>query len=186
MRHCSGLYACPTAQCCCPTQSDSSFVAVQLHTQDLLFSQLCYDPTPLHCTAVQNQMHSLVQNSLTAALCLFNYTCEGLLFLQLCHHCTAVHCNTVQDQTHAALRSAAVQKRLTAALWLCDKHVRICRSQTRAMTSHQSTAALFRTKCMGDSSLLPGQHRLTAALCLCSYTAALCLCSYTCENCSYT
>ena len=72
------------------------------HTfEDLLFIQVCSEPTPVHCNTVLVKMRSpvlsaAVQISLTAGLCQCNYTYGDLLFIQLFSEATPSHCSTGQ------------------------------------------------------------------------------------------
>ena len=57
--------------------------------EDLLFIQVCSDPTPVHCNTVQGKMQSpllsaALQDRLAAGLYHSNYTYEDLLFIQVC------------------------------------------------------------------------------------------------------
>jgi len=50
--------------------------------------QVCDDPTPMHCSTGQGQMHSplssdALQNRITAGLCPYIYSCEHLLLIQV-------------------------------------------------------------------------------------------------------
>ncbi len=68
--------------------------------KDILFIQLCSDPTPVHRNTVFGKKQSplssaAVQKRLPAGLFQYKYTCEDLLFIQLCSDPTPVHCNTV-------------------------------------------------------------------------------------------
>ena len=65
--------------------------------EDLLFTQVCSDPTPVHCNTVLGKRQSplasaALQNRLPAGLCHCKYTYEDLLIIQLCNdptQCTA-------------------------------------------------------------------------------------------------
>ena len=71
--------------------------------EDLLFIQVCSDPTPVHCNTVQGRMLSpllcaALQDRLAAGLHHCNYTYEDLLFIQVCSEPATVHCPTVQGK----------------------------------------------------------------------------------------
>jgi len=92
--------------------------------EDLLFIQLCNDPTPVHCNTVLGKKRSplasaAVQNRLPAGLCQCQYTYEDLLFMQLCSNPAPVLCNTVLGKKQSPLASAAVQHRLPTDLCHC-------------------------------------------------------------------
>ncbi len=68
--------------------------------EDLLFIQVCSDPTPEHCNTVFCKMHSplltaALQDRLAAGLYHCNYTYGDLLCIQVCSDPTPEHCNTV-------------------------------------------------------------------------------------------
>ena len=115
---------------------------------DLLFIQLCNDPTPVHCNTVLGTQQSplssaAVQNRLTAGFCHCKHTCEDLLFIQLCSDPTPVHCNSFRGRKQPLLLSAAVQNRLSAGCVTANTLMKICCSYSCAVTQHQCTATLF-------------------------------------------
>ncbi len=92
---------------------------------DLLFIQVCSDPTPEHCNTVFCKWHSPVlsaalQDRLAAGLYHCKYTYEDLLCIQVCSEPTPVHCITVQSKMQSPQLSAALQDRLAAGLYHCN------------------------------------------------------------------
>jgi len=65
---------------------------------DLLFIQVCSEPTELHCSTGLGKMHrplfsGALQNRLTAGLCHCKYIYGGLLLIQVCSAPTEMHCS---------------------------------------------------------------------------------------------
>ena len=104
-------------------------------------------PSPLFSAALQN--------SLTAALCHWNYTHEDLLIIQVCSDPTPMHCNTGFGKMHSPLLSAALHSSLTVHV-SCDPTVMHCSTALGKMLFPLFSAAL--------------QNSLTAALCHCICT----------------
>ena len=125
--------------------------------EDLLFIQVCGDPTPVHCNTVEGKMQSpllsaALQDSLAAGSYHCNYTYEDLLFTQVCSDSPPVLQCTGVGKMHLPLLSAALQKKITAGL--CGITLtKICCSYRCAVTQHQCTALLFFAKCNAHSSV---------------------------------
>ena len=94
------------------------------HTyEDLLFTQVCSDPTPVHCITVQGKMQcplitAAQQDRLAAGLYHCKHTCKDLLFSKgrsVTHHqCTATLFRT---KMQSPLISAAQQDWLASGLY---------------------------------------------------------------------
>ena len=109
--HCSVLL--------CKTGSQQAVCHCSYTYGDLLFIQMCSDPTPVHCMTYFGKRHSplfsaAVQNRFTTGLSQCNYTYGDLVFIQVCSDPAPTHCSTVQGKMHPTLFSAALQNRLTA------------------------------------------------------------------------
>ena len=70
---------------------------------DLLFIQVCGNPTEMHCGTDLGKTHfplfsAALQNMLTAGLCHCSHTCEDLLSIQVCIDPTLMHCSTSQGK----------------------------------------------------------------------------------------
>ncbi len=93
--------------------------------EDLLFTQVCSDPTPIHCNTGFGKKHypllsAAPQNRLRADLCHCKCTYEDLLFIQVCRDPQPMQCTTGFGEKHSPLLSAALENRLTAALCHCN------------------------------------------------------------------
>ena len=80
LQYCSGQNTSPTALCCCAAQAHSLLVSPQRTYEDLLFTQMCSDPTPGLCNTAQSKMQSplfsaAVQHMLTTCLSQQRDTC---------------------------------------------------------------------------------------------------------------
>ena len=92
---------------------------------DLIFIQMCSEPTEMHCNTGLGKMHAplfsgALQNKLTTGLCECSYTSEDLLFIQVCSGPPEMHCSTGLGRMQSPLFSAALQNRLTAGLGDCN------------------------------------------------------------------
>jgi len=110
--HCSVLV--------CKTGSQQPLCHCKYTYGDMLFTHVCSDPAPMHCSSVQGKMQSplfcaALQNRLTAALCHCSYTYRDMLFTHVCSDPAPMHCSSVQGKMQSPLFSAALQNRLTAA-----------------------------------------------------------------------
>ena len=79
----------------------------------------------MHCNTGQGKTASLLfsaalQTSLTAGLCLCNYTYGNLLLLKVCSDAAPMHCSTGQGKIAPLLFVAALQTSLTACLCHCN------------------------------------------------------------------
>ena len=86
--------------------------------EDLLFTQVCSDPTPIHCNTGFGKKHypllsAAPQNRLRADLCHCKCTYEDLLFIQVCRDPQPMQCTTGFGEKHSPLLSAALENRLT-------------------------------------------------------------------------
>ena len=92
---------------------------------DLLFIQVCSDPTPGHCSTVQGKMQlpqlsDALQDRFAAGLYHCNHTYKDLLFIQVCSdptHNAMQHCS---GHNAVPLLSAALQDRLAAGFYHCN------------------------------------------------------------------
>ncbi len=116
--------------------------------KDLLFIQLCSDPTPMDCNTGFTKMHSplfsaALHNRLTVALCHSDCTYEDLLFMQLCSDPTPMHCNTgfgkCTSQCSVLLCKTAGQQACATAI----TSMKICFSYSCAVTQHQGLQHWF-------------------------------------------
>ncbi len=109
--HCSVLL--------CKTGSQQPLCHCKYTYGDILFTNVCSDPAPMHCSSVQGNMQSplfsvALQNRLTAALCHCSYTYGDMLFTHVCSDPAPMHCSSLQGNMQSPLFSAALQNRLTA------------------------------------------------------------------------
>ncbi len=93
--------------------------------EDLMFVQVCSDPTPVQCNTLLGkmlcpQLKGALQVRLAAGLYHSNHTYEYLLFIQVCSDPTPVHCNTVQGKMQCPQLNGALPDRLSAGLYHCN------------------------------------------------------------------
>jgi len=132
-------------------------VSVQIHHGDLLFIQVCSDPTPMHCNIAQGKMYSPTMHCYfvkQAHSRLVSLQChyEDLLFVPVCSHPTPMHCSIAQRRMPRPLFSAALHYRYTygdsqKACVIIGTPTEICCSYRWAVTQQQCTAALLKAKC---------------------------------------
>ena len=70
------------------------------------FTQVCSEPTEMHCSTDLGKMHSplfsgALQNRPTAGLCHSNYTHGDLFFTLVCSEPTEMHCSTALGKMHS-------------------------------------------------------------------------------------
>ena len=109
--HCSVLL--------CKTGSQQAVCHCSYTYGDLLFIQMCSDPTPVHCMTVFGKRHSplfsaAVQNRVTAGSVSLQIHYGDLVFIQVCSDPAPMLCSSVQGKMQSPLFSAALQNRLTA------------------------------------------------------------------------
>jgi len=109
---------------------------------DLLFIQMCREPTEMHCSTDLGKMHSslfssALQNRLTAGLCHCNSTHGDLLF----KHSPLLRCCSANQ---------ADSKAHVTAIMTMENYF----SHRSALTQHQYTAGLILAQCVPRSSLL--------------------------------
>ncbi len=105
IRHCSVLL--------CKTGSQQALCHFNYTYGDLLFIQVCSEPTEMHCSTGLGKVHSplcsaAVQNWLTAALRHCKHTCGDLLFIQVCSDAKPKPCSSGQGRSASLLSSAAL------------------------------------------------------------------------------
>ncbi len=125
----------------------------------MLFTQVCSDATPKHCSSGQGRLGSLLfnaalQNRLTTGLCHCNHTYEDLLLIQVCSDLTPMHCSPCLGKMHFPLSSAALQTGSQLACVTAITPMKICCSYKCAVTHHQCTAALVWAKCISHCPVL--------------------------------
>ena len=152
--------------------------------EDLLFIQVCSDPSPEHCITVFCKMQSRVltaalQDRLAAGLCVCNYTYEGLLFIQVCSEPTSEPATLFSvkciPQCSVLLCKAGLQQACITAI----TPMKICSSYRCALIQHQNTAALIWAKCSPHCSQLqcktgPQQACVTATTPMKVYSSYRC------------
>jgi len=142
---------------------------------DLLYIQVCSDPTPVRCNNALSKTHSVlliaaVQNRSTAGLCQCNYTYEHLLSIQVCSDPTPVHCINALRKMHFLLLSAAMQNRSTAGCVSAITSMEICPPYRCAVTQQQRTAALVLPRYISHCPVLLCKTGLQQSFCHCQHT----------------
>jgi len=105
----------------------------------------------MHCNTGQGKTASLLfsaalQTSLTAGLCLCNYTYGNLLLLKVCSDAAPMHCSTGQGKTASQLFSALCKPSLQQPCVTANTALEIWFSYRCAVMQNQSTAALVRAE----------------------------------------
>ena len=152
--------------------------------EDLLFIQVCSDPTPVHCNTVLCKMQSpllgaAVQDRLAAGL---YHSSKNMKI------CSSYRCAVTQQQCTATLFRAKCS--LHCLVLLCKTGLqqacitaitpmKICSSYRCAVTQHQCTATLFRAKCSPHCSVLLCKTGLQQA-CITAITPMKICSSYRC------
>ena len=162
----------------CRTGSQLACVTTKHTYEDLLFIQVCSDPTQGFSSTAQGNMQpplfsAALQNRLTACLCHHRHTCEDLLFIQVGSDPTPGLSSTAQGKMQPPLFCAALQNRLTTCLCHHKTPMQICSSYRWAVTQHQSSLALLRAKCNPHCSVLlcktGSQHACVTTKHLCRF-----------------
>ena len=139
---------------------------------------MCSDPISVHCSTGQDRMNfSLpcvaLQNKVTACWCHYKYTLVYFFNIQVLNVPSPLHCSIGQGEMHSSLPSCSAKQAdsyvverlcgvrclITNALqhWSEQKAFLIARScsakqaDSIAMSHHQYTIALVKTKCFPHS-----------------------------------
>ncbi len=174
LQHWSKQNAFLTAQTCSAKQADSRLVSLQI---DLwVFAQ----HTCLQCLTTNALQHWSKQNAfLTTQTCFAKQGDSRLVSLQIdpwvfassYRLCSVPISSALQHWSRRSCTSSlprvALQNRLTAGLCQCKETSGICSTYMCAVSDHQCTPALVKTKVFPHLPRAALQNRLTAGLCHC-------------------
>jgi len=129
VQHCFGKMHSPQFSPALQIRFTAGLCQCSYTSGDLLFIQLCSDPTPVRCNTVFGHF--------CRPLCDSDYTYGGLLFIQVCIKPTPMQCSFGQGKTQPSLFSAAPQNRLTAGPCVTlISPMEICSSYRCAVNEH--------------------------------------------------